>query len=164
MARITSLLYGARVSFFFIACVNVATFLLARGSARSHETSVRVALGAGRGQLTRGLLSDSVLISGTGGLLGGMLALWTIDIVPALLFDQDAQQLMSSRILFGTLAVCGVCVLVTIACGLLPLLDLRHDNPAAVLQRESGGTVARACAGFAPDLVVAQMAALCSVW
>ena len=92
MARITTLLYGVAGVVFFIACVNVAMFLLARASARSHETSVRVALGAGRGQLA-GAAPDSVLISGAGGLLGGLLALWTIDIVPALLFDQDAKQL-----------------------------------------------------------------------
>ena len=157
MARITRLLYGAAGVVFFIACVNVATFLLARASARSHETSVRVALGAGRGQLARGLLSDSVLISGAGGLLGGLLALWTIDIVPALLFDQDAEQLTLVPDLSGTLAVCAVCVLVTIACGLLPLLDLRHDNPAAVLQRESAGP-SRGMRRLRAGLVVAQMA------
>ena len=157
MARITRLLYGAAGVVFFIACVNVATFLLARASARSHETSVRVALGAGRGQLARGLLSDSVLISGAGGLLGGLLALWTIDIVPALLFDQDAEQLTLVPDLFGTLAVCAACALVTIACGLLPLLDLRHDNPAAVLQRESAGP-SRGMRRFRAGLVVAQMA------
>ena len=161
MTRITKLLYGAAGVVFFIACVNVATFLLARASARSHETSVRVALGAGRGQLVGGLLSDSVLISGAGGLLGGLLALWTIDIVPALLFDQDAEQLTLVPDLVGTVAACAVCVLVTIACGLLPLLDLRHDTPAAVLQRESTGP-SRGMRRLRAGLVVAQMAC-CSV-
>jgi putative ABC transport system permease protein len=157
MARITRLLYGAAGVVFFVACVNVATFLLARASARAHETSVRVALGAGRGPLARGLLSDSVLISVAGGLLGGLLAMWTIDIVPALLFDQDAEKLTLVPDLLGTLAVCAVCVLVTVACGILPLFDLRRDNPAAVLQRESAGPslgMRRLRAG----LIVAQMA------
>jgi putative ABC transport system permease protein len=161
MARITRLLYGAAGVVFFIACVNVATFLLARASARSHETSVRVALGAGRGQLTKGLLSDSVLISVVGGMLGGLLAIWTIDIVPALLFDQDAEELAFVPDVIGTLAVCIVCVLLTIACGLLPLLDLRHDNPAAVLQRETAGP-SRGMRRLRAGLVVAQMAC-CSV-
>ena len=86
MARIGGLLRAAGAAVFFIACANVASFLLARASARAHETSVRVALGAGRGQLARGLLSDSVLISVVGGAFGMLLALWTTNIVPALFF------------------------------------------------------------------------------
>jgi hypothetical protein len=68
--RVGTLLGFAAGLVFFIACANVASFLVGRASARSHETSVRVALGGGRAQLARGLLADSIVISLAGGAPG----------------------------------------------------------------------------------------------
>ena len=161
MSRIGALLGAAGGAVFFIACANVASFLLARASIRSHETSVRVALGAGRGQLAGGLLADSILISVTGGAFGILLAVWTMDIVPAFFFDQDVERLVFAPDIFGTVVVSAVCVGIMIACGLIPLVELRHDNPAAVLQRESTGP-SRGVRRLRAGLVVAQVAC-CSV-
>ncbi|HEY3454899.1 MAG TPA: ABC transporter permease, partial [Bryobacteraceae bacterium] len=63
MSRIATLFGFAAGAMFFVACANVAFFLLGRAFARSYETSVRVALGANRRQLASELFCDSFVIS-----------------------------------------------------------------------------------------------------
>lgn len=157
MRRIGSLLGIAAGAVFLIACANVAAFLMARASARSRETAVRVAIGARRRQLIRQILIDSTLIAILGGIAGVILASWMADIVPLLFFDEDADQLVFAPSAAGIALTALACGAITIACGLLPLIDTRDDRPSSVLQREAAGP-SRLAGRIRTGLVLIQMA------
>ena len=66
------LLFGGVTLLLVIGCGNVSILLLARGTARQHELAVRAAVGAGRGRLTRQLLTESLLLAAIGAGLGAL--------------------------------------------------------------------------------------------
>jgi hypothetical protein len=156
--RISQLLRSVAIAVFVIACVNVATFLLARSSARARETAVRVAIGAGRRQLVRQVLADSLLVSMLGAITGAILAFWIGRVLPAWLFDEDARKMIFASDPSGVALIAGVCAVITVVCGLLPLVDTRDDDPGAVIQREGSGP-SRGSIRLGTTLVTVQMAA-----
>lgn len=157
MASIAALLRTAAIAVFAIACANVASFLLARATARARETAVRVAVGAGRSQLVRQALADSLLIALAGAVTGAWFAWWGARALPATLFDQDADTMVFAADPMGLALIIAVCMAITIACGLLPLIETRHDAPGAIMQRENSGP-SRTAIRAGTALVIVQMA------
>jgi ABC-type antimicrobial peptide transport system permease subunit len=160
LARISVFLNFAAAVVFFIACINVASFLLARALRRSGETSLRIALGATRAELLRDLFADSIVISVAGGALGLVLGIATAHALPAFLLEEDAARLNSSTHLLPILAASSVCILITVLCGMMPVLGTVTDRPWTVLQGETGSP-SKAIRRLRSGLVVGQITACC---
>ena len=151
-------LTAAAVLVLLIACANVANLLLARGSARSREMSVRTALGAGRARLLRQLLSESVLLSLSGAALGVVMAIWGVKflshIMPERLAPTYGQIEIESTVLAFTLFLS---VATGLVFGVVPALLLSKPKLGETLKEGGrGGTVGKGRQGFRNTLVDAE--------
>jgi predicted permease len=121
-----------------IACANVANLMLARGANRHKEIAVRIALGAGRARLIRQLLTESVLLAGTGGLLSLLLAAWGSRMLVQLGSLSNSGNIgIDTRALgFTVLVSFGVGILI----GIVPALQFTRTNISETLKQGSGRT------------------------
>ena len=117
-----------------ISCANVANLLLAQTEQRQREIAMRRALGAGRRRLVGQLLTEGLLLSVAGGVLGGLLALWLMSLVPALVSGLSEMNLrLDERVLLFTTAIS---LLTALIFGLAPALRAAKCDLAPVLKGE----------------------------
>lgn len=140
-----------------IACMNIATLLLARSAGREREMAVRLALGAGRSQILGQVLIESVLLATLGGLLGMLVATWgTNAFSKFLVAGQIAMQLdlhPDGSVLAFTSALCFV---TGILFGLIPALRSAKVAVSPALARR--GLEAPGRFGVGKMLVISQVA------
>ena len=144
----------------FIACVNLASLMLARAAARSHEMGVRVALGAGRWRLARQMLTESVMLSVVGAFAGLVLGFWGSEALSNLIFAETyivpgALNLTPDPRMLGFAAA--VAIFTGILFGLAPALRASAGDPNAALQ-QSSRSVGRGTGRLGKGLIVTQVA------
>lgn len=155
-------LLGAVGIVLLIACANAANLLLARASARQREITVRLAMGAPRLRIVRQLLTESLLLSLTGGVLGLALAFGGVRALVALLpadFPRAHDIHVSGPVLAFTLIIS---VLTGVLFGLAPAMQASRTDPKQGLQQNARTTTAsRRQNRLRSALVIAEVSLAC---
>ena len=157
------LLLGAVAFLLLIACANVANLQLARGTARAREMAVRMSIGAGRRRLMRQLLTESVLLSLVGGVLGVLFAFGAIrsivSLMPEFYVPNESRVTINVPVLLFSF---GVSVITGIVFGLVPALQTSKADVTDAL-RAGRSTGAEAHGGRTRNLLVVIEVALAVV-
>jgi putative ABC transport system permease protein len=146
-------LLGAVVVVLLIVCANVASLLLARGTARRREFAVRLAIGASRGRIVRQILTECMVLAGAGGVLGALLGAAGVAMVKQLA-TVEAPGIF--RLMFGDsilprgyeigvdLKVLGIAfaiaAITSLLFGLLPALHLSRTNHLHAMGSRGSGS------------------------
>ncbi len=135
------LLLAAVALLLLIGCGNVSILLLARGTARQHELAVRSAIGAARSRILRQLLTEALMLSFTGAVVGVALAnglvKLIVDWLPQFSFPHEAAININLPVLFFSV---GLALLTGIVFGISPALQCARPDVAQVMQANTRRT------------------------
>ncbi|HEY2573947.1 MAG TPA: ABC transporter permease, partial [Verrucomicrobiaceae bacterium] len=151
-------LFGAVALVLAISCANIVNLLLARNAARRKEIGLRIAMGAGRARLVRQLLTESILLSAVGGIVGILLAGAGLSALRAFVPDDLASVKtagLSGEVLAFTTAIC---FLVGIVCGAIPAVQTLRADLYEVVKETGKATAAAGGNKLRSFLVVSEIA------
>jgi predicted permease len=136
-----AVMFGVSCLVLLVACVNLASMLLARAGDKRKETAIRLALGAGRGVLIRQLLTENLMVALAGGAGGALLAVWIMRALAAWHPPVDIPLMVNipvdMRVFLFALVVSVVTVLLF---GLLPALQSTKTDLVPALKNEAATT------------------------
>ncbi|HKD49974.1 MAG TPA: ABC transporter permease [Candidatus Acidoferrum sp.] len=145
LREILWILFGSVGMLLLIACANVSNLLLSRAATRQREIALRASLGATRGRLVRQLLTESVLLSTLGGVIGAALAFGALRVILAMVppdsIPDEAKVAIDRPVLLFTL---GVSFVTALLFGLAPALHVSRTQLVTALKESARG----AGAGF----------------
>ena len=145
LREILWILFGSVGMLLLIACANVSNLLLSRAATRQREIALRASLGATRGRLVRQLLTESVLLSTLGGIIGAALAFGALRVILAMVppdsIPDEAKVAIDRPVLLFTL---GVSFVTALLFGLAPALHASRTQLVTALKESARG----AGAGF----------------
>jgi len=143
-----------------LACANMANLLLARSSARQREMGVRLALGAGRARILRQMLTESLLLSVLGGLVGLVVGYFGRNALLAMFSGPGDPMTMQGSFSWGVFGFNAALSVVTgILFGVGPALEATRTQVTSTL-KDAAQTTTRRRKGFAGRAIVAFQVAL----
>jgi predicted permease len=153
-----------------IACANVANLLLARGTSRNQEIGIRMSLGASRARVIRQLVTESLMLSLMGGLLGSALAVWSFQALVTLAVPAQLPPwfpLVLAIDVSPDLRVLLVALMLTVGTGILfglaPAMHVSAPDLQAVVKQDSVGAGGGRRGGRLRGALVGVQVALCMV-
>ncbi len=152
-------LIGAAICVLIIACANVAALMLSRGTVRSRDYALRLAIGATRADIAREVMFEVAALAVIGSIAGAIVAAWGVGLIThAMPMDMHkygfAEPQWSARVL--GLSALAVMIAVAVAGG-IPAWRASCTDPAGTLKDSSGGNTGRSNTRFR-GLVVAELA------
>jgi putative ABC transport system permease protein len=136
-------IFGAVLSVLLIACANIANLLLARATSRRKEMAIRTAVGASRWRIARQLLTESVLLSLIGGVIGLALARWGVQLILYIspnAIPRSREIGLDWTVLIFTI---GISVFTGILFGLIPAIQAGYVDVHETLKESGRGTTGR---------------------
>jgi predicted permease len=157
LERAVFVLFGAVAFLLLMACANIANLLIARGSARQRELSIRAAVGASRARLAGQLLTESLVLALLGAAAGLGIASWATALVRSM-GPADIPRLRDVGMNAHALAFALVLALFTcLLFGVLPAVQVSRVALRSALDRGNRGTTAHRRAGIRGVLVIVQV-------
>jgi len=138
LSKPLEILMGLAGVVLLIACVNLANLMLARAAGRQHELAVRAALGAGSRRLTMQLMTESLLLSATGAILGFAAAIWTSRLLISNIWIGVLPMALDAAPDWRVLSFTACVALLTgVLVGLAPAWRIARTDPADALRQNA---------------------------